>query len=303
MHVFISPHPDDAALSCGGRIARLRDRGELVAIVTVFSGAGAPGTAVSGYQRAALGIRGAAADADEIFRDGSTIAAARRAEDARYAGFVGAAITWLDLPDAVYRGYESDAQLLSDPLPDERPPVDVLRRALGTLGDLAQAAGAGERVQVHAPLGVGGHVDHVLCRDAAIALLPRYPDLFLYEDVPYAGLSGFTGWEAAPGPEGSRLAATYTDVSAVLERKVDGALLYATQVGPLFGSEAATRRALREYHARVADEGARASSDTTAGGEGPPVYAERSWRVEVSPAGTPFAGPGANGSPAPDSKT
>ena len=47
VHVFVSPHPDDAALSCGGRIASLRDRGELVAIVTVFSGAGAPGTAVS----------------------------------------------------------------------------------------------------------------------------------------------------------------------------------------------------------------------------------------------------------------
>jgi hypothetical protein len=29
-HVFVSPHPDDAALSCGGLIAKLRDRGEPV---------------------------------------------------------------------------------------------------------------------------------------------------------------------------------------------------------------------------------------------------------------------------------
>jgi LmbE family N-acetylglucosaminyl deacetylase len=39
-HVFVSPHPDDAALSCGGLIASLRDRGEGVTIVSVFSRAG-----------------------------------------------------------------------------------------------------------------------------------------------------------------------------------------------------------------------------------------------------------------------
>jgi LmbE family N-acetylglucosaminyl deacetylase len=37
-HVFISPHPDDAALSCGGLIASLRELGQNVAIVSVFSG-------------------------------------------------------------------------------------------------------------------------------------------------------------------------------------------------------------------------------------------------------------------------
>ena len=39
-HVFVSPHPDDAALSCGGLIARLRDGGEPVTILTIYSGPG-----------------------------------------------------------------------------------------------------------------------------------------------------------------------------------------------------------------------------------------------------------------------
>ena len=39
-HVFVSPHPDDAALSCGGLIAGLRDLGQAVTILTVFSGTG-----------------------------------------------------------------------------------------------------------------------------------------------------------------------------------------------------------------------------------------------------------------------
>ena len=39
-HVFIAPHPDDVALSCGGLIASLRELGQNVAILTVFSGSG-----------------------------------------------------------------------------------------------------------------------------------------------------------------------------------------------------------------------------------------------------------------------
>ena len=54
-HVFVAPHPDDVALSCGGLIASLRELGQNVAILTVFSGAGA-GDPLSPYQREALGF-------------------------------------------------------------------------------------------------------------------------------------------------------------------------------------------------------------------------------------------------------
>ena len=37
-HVFVSPHPDDAALSCGGLIAGLRELGQAVTIISVYSG-------------------------------------------------------------------------------------------------------------------------------------------------------------------------------------------------------------------------------------------------------------------------
>ena len=39
-HVFVSPHPDDAALSCGGLIANLRELGQNVVILSVFTGHG-----------------------------------------------------------------------------------------------------------------------------------------------------------------------------------------------------------------------------------------------------------------------
>src|SRR5689334_22723487 len=55
-HVFVSPHPDDIALSCGGLIASLRELGQNVTILTVYSGTGGANGHLSEYQRAALGF-------------------------------------------------------------------------------------------------------------------------------------------------------------------------------------------------------------------------------------------------------
>ena len=54
-HVFVAPHPDDVALSCGGLIASLRELGQNVTILTVFSGDGA-NDGLTPYQREALGF-------------------------------------------------------------------------------------------------------------------------------------------------------------------------------------------------------------------------------------------------------
>src|SRR5262245_59444554 len=54
-HVFVAPHPDDVALSCGGLIAGLRELGQQVTILTVYSGSGA-GNGLTAYQREALGF-------------------------------------------------------------------------------------------------------------------------------------------------------------------------------------------------------------------------------------------------------
>ncbi len=54
-HVFVAPHPDDVALSCGGLIASLRELGQNVTILTVFSGNGAA-AGLTDYQREALGF-------------------------------------------------------------------------------------------------------------------------------------------------------------------------------------------------------------------------------------------------------
>lgn len=55
-HVFVAPHPDDAALSCGGLIASLRELGQSVVIVTVYSGGAHADPTPGEAQRVAVGF-------------------------------------------------------------------------------------------------------------------------------------------------------------------------------------------------------------------------------------------------------
>ena len=345
-HVFVAPHPDDVALSCGGLIASLRELGQNVTIITVYSGSGGGNGNLTSYQREALGFgtktlwpaseafnRAAIAadvpvdgyeaqdspelppwaaaedrlaatqdDADQsakrfwqrsswyrrasirnqplagqalidtlptqgaTYTDDVVEAAAacesvarRRVEDERYAFFAEASIVFLDLPDAVFRGYDGDDQLLGPIREDDPSPASILAREIVRL----------EPQNVYFPLGVGNHVDHVLCREAGIALLgesrrwvmpgPRWAgNVVFYEDFPYAWWNGFEGLEQLPAgslggvPAGVALTPRYADISEELERKVQGILLYESQLGRLFGDSKAMASAVRQHGARVA---------------------------------------------------
>jgi LmbE family N-acetylglucosaminyl deacetylase len=272
-HVFISPHPDDAALSCGGLIAKLRDRGEPVTILTVFSGPGT-GDRLTPYQRLALGfgskekwqpgddadLTGAAAGhagaAAEAVPTPEQVMAVRRAEDESFARLVGASVVFLNLPDAVFRGYEGDAGLLGEPRPDDLPPINELRAALA---DLAPGA-------LYLPFAIGGHVDHRLARRAAVTLLieprSRYLDRTLfYEDFPYALTTGFERLEQLDPdilpslPAGVTLTPEYVEIADLLDRKLAGLRAYESQLGRLFGGGNPMESDVREHAGRVGELG------------------------------------------------
>jgi LmbE family N-acetylglucosaminyl deacetylase len=281
-HVFVSPHPDDIALSCGGLVAALQRRGETVVIVTVFCGAGSSST-LTDYQRDALGFGAIATGATGAETGGQTgvtatgassadapspdaAMAGRRSEDKRYARSVGAAITFLNLPDAVFRGYEGEAQLMGMPRPDDPAPIEALARELGRL----------KPKHVYFPLGVGNHVDHQLARAAGIALLGGPHDepsgsvavgpgllgrLLFYEDFPYAQRVGFERLEQLPGhalatmPHDVSLAPEYCELGDLLDRKVEGIRVYASQIDSQFGSVGAMAEAVRSRASRVGQLG------------------------------------------------
>ena len=286
-HVFVSPHPDDVAFSCGGLIASLRERGEPVTILTVFC---APGDLdrLTPYQRLALGFgsrekrqpgddadlaEAAPASAGAAAGAVSTpeqVMAVRRAEDASFARIVGASIVFLSLPDAVFRGYEGDTELLGEPRPDDPAPIEQLRAALAGLAPDSP----------YLPFAIGGHVDHRQARRAGIALLAepgsRYRDrTVFYEDFPYALTTGFERLEQLnpeilPSlPRGAALIPEYVDIADLLERKLAGLHAYDSQLGRLFGGDNPMASDVRE-HARCVGE---------LGGVGP---SERYWRVTIS---------------------
>lgn len=102
-HVFVSPHPDDAALSCGGLIASLRDRGEEVTIVSVFSGAGDLGS-LTPFQRLVLGFGS---------QDKARVGDTDLLPEADDSGAVAIAAADAMAVDAVFRGYGGDSQLMA----------------------------------------------------------------------------------------------------------------------------------------------------------------------------------------------
>ena len=351
-HVFVAPHPDDAALACGGLIASLRELGQTVTILTVFSGNGAV-AGLTQYQREALGFGSKAvwptteafnranvradepldaelaapylatadrldatqdeADAsakrfwqraswyrrsaiharpvegqplmDDVPQQGAVLTAelveakmagdltaARRLEDERYAYFAEASIVFLDLPDAVFRGYEGDEQLLAAPRADDRAPVDLLVQEIARL----------EPQKVYLPLGIGDHVDHQLAREVGVALLqlgrrwvmpgPDYAGIVtFYEDFPYAWWNDFRRLEDLPAgafdglPSDVGLTPEFADITDVVERKIMGLTLYESQMDRLFGGRDQMGDAVRGYGTKVASLG------------GLPGYAERYW--------------------------
>jgi LmbE family N-acetylglucosaminyl deacetylase len=340
-HVFVAPHPDDVALSCGGLIASLRELGQSVTILTVFSGEGG-GNGLSDYQREALGFGSKAmwpvteafnrahiapeaevyghpgalpawaaledqleatqedADAaakrfwqrsswyrrasirreplagqpviDELSTQGAVltdeivevaragdITAKRRLEDEEFALFAEASIVFLDLPDAVFRGYKGDSQLLAAPRDDDKAPYEILRREIVRL----------EPQKVYLPLGVGNHVDHQLCRDVGVRLLaegrrwvmpgPEYTGIVtFYEDFPYAWWNDFGRIEDLPAgifgdlPSDVAITPEYADITDQLERKITGIAMYGSQMGRLFGGTDDMARQARAYGRKVA---------------------------------------------------
>jgi LmbE family N-acetylglucosaminyl deacetylase len=159
--VIVSPHPDDAALSCGGRM--LGDHALLV---------------VNCFTRAAWWrFPFTSADADRI-------QACRNAEEALVSRLSGCAAGALDLPEALLRGRTMDDVFTATP--DVRD--DGVRRAIGEA--VHRLAVEHPLAHWYLPLGVGNHIDHRLARDVALDALRergvRTTHLHFYEDLPYA---------------------------------------------------------------------------------------------------------------------
>ena len=229
--LFLSPHLDDVVFSCGGLAGVLHDRGWRTVLATAFT---ATVTPVTGFALACQLDKGLPAEADYM--------ALRRAEDHAAAAVLGfTEVRHLGLLEAPHRGYGSAPALFAG-VRHEDSVVPALAAHLAAL----QREFAPDIVL--APQGLGSHVDH-LQMVRAVATAVDAP-LAWYRDTPYA----MRHHDAAP-PHLAQLAEVRFPIGTALDRKLQAACAYVSQVGFQFGGPEQTRTALRDFASAEAADG------------------------------------------------
>lgn len=223
--LVVSPHLDDAVLSVGASLSALTETGRMVVVCTVF--AGSPSGPVSEGASAFHSHCGLGDDAVLVRHDEDRAAVREVGGQALHLGFL----------DAIYRRIGEQwlcrrPGAVFDPLmPDEPTIASAIESRLSDLLAAVRPA------MVLTCAAVGGHVDHRLVRDAAIAAcVAEGRPLALWEDIPYA-IGKVPACNAAP-----------ITVSKVrqrhLERKLAAVAMYRSQVTVLWGDQDACREDL-----------------------------------------------------------
>ena len=227
--IYISPHFDDAVLSCGGLIYEQTRRGVPVEIWTVCAGLPPKGRPVSSL-------------AQRIHREWNTKSGRgtvilRRKEDRAAAAVVGASVRHFPNPDCIYRWSADGIPLY---------PVDVFdppHAEEGSLPDVIASLlkrGFRKADVIVAPLSVGHHVDHVLTR---MGVESTGRSLLYYADTPYVLQKPR---ELKPASRG--MASELNKVSrSGLKAWQRGISAYKSQMGMLFRTEDQMREAIESY--------------------------------------------------------
>jgi LmbE family N-acetylglucosaminyl deacetylase len=218
--IFVAPHLDDVALSCGGTVASHASCGQQPLIVTIA--AGVPDR-VDGENRHAGYV------------------ACRRREDAAAASILGASTRWFEYLDAVYRGYGAAV------FGGRRREQDLADRIGRDLEKVWRDTGS---ASVFLPLGIGNHVDHQLCASLHEQLRRSGAAVWHYEDVPYvlrwaATESWINAVELAPLREAIKpyleqrlammgLVPRVVEVTRHMTRRLAAVECYQSQIGGLF---------------------------------------------------------------------
>ena len=229
--IYISPHLDDAVLSAGGFIYEQTKAGIPVEIWTMMCGYPPPGE---------LTLRAQV----EHFQWGTGTAEEtidlRREEDMKAAKIVGAKPVHLDTPDCIYRRGPDGEGLYLDIFVQPHPAEAHLP------GEIAKtiARELESDDQVICQLGIGGHVDHILVRQAAECL--KRP-LWYAADVPYVFRQPGELAPQVAGMNESRYKITETGLKVWIE----ASLAYESQLSSLFDSPEDLEEKIRAYYSEA----------------------------------------------------
>ncbi len=176
-HLFLSPHFDDAVLSCGATIHQLVQAGKPVIVLTVMGGA----PSLENLPDSPI-VR----ELHERWASGPEPVDARIREDEIAITGLGAECRRMNIwTDCIYRLSRNGTVLYTswETVFGEIHPEDTAGTLLPSLVLPPQEP----LVCIYAPLGVGHHVDHQIVRNWGLGLYQQTPWVALkfYEEYPY----------------------------------------------------------------------------------------------------------------------
>jgi len=255
--LFLSPHLDDAVLSSGAYICGLAQNSNRVTIATVFSGPADPRY----LSPLAKSFHGACGLGDDAML-------ARKSEDDTAAGFLNAESIRLNLSECLYRRdeggryrYKDPGDIFSGDVDRENDTAEIIRAAL------SERLNYDDFEEIHIPLGIGRHIDHLVSRRAVETLLAGTGKsrikLRYYEDIPYVCWRRDASWEAQLA--GGLESYPYAISEAQFDRYLQAVALYKSQINVLFENSRQMKAQLISHY-------------RSGGG----TFAGRLWRIKES---------------------
>lgn len=170
-YIFISPHLDDVALSCGGIIQTLCSNGHEVSIWTVF--AGIPENIIYTDFAESLHLRWKLTNKNPIL--------SRQKEDQKACQILGTNCKYFHFLDCIYRENEKGSPII-------QKESDLFQNISGNQTNLVDEIANAINKQlpstsiIVSPFAIGNHIDHQLVKSA---LLKINIQLWFYADYPY----------------------------------------------------------------------------------------------------------------------
>lgn len=227
--IYISPHLDDAALSAGGFIYEQTRAGIPVEIWNIVCGFPPEGELTPLAQL--MHFQWESGTAEETVR-------MRRAEDAKATDILGANATYFDVPDCIYRrGPDGEALYTNIFIEPHETEADLPEQIAHSLLPLLRPDD-----RVICQLGIGGHVDHILVRQAAERL---GRPLWYTADQPYL----FKQPEELAGFVAGMKESLHLITEAGLRAWTEATLAYESQLSSLFESTDQVSEAILSYYA------------------------------------------------------
>ena len=226
--IYISPHFDDAVLSCGSLIWEQTHSGIPVEILTVNAGDPPPGPDSELITRI-----------HTVWKTGTPqeTVALRRIEDQNAANQVGAMVRQLSIVDAIYRRTNTGSLMYTQDVFD---PIHPREAAIVEEVALQVARALDETDTIVCPLALGGHVDHIITRRAVESL---GHSLWYYADIPY--LFSHES-ELAPATDGMNVKTFFISEQGLLAWQ-QGIAAHASQLSSLFSDRQDMETHIKDY--------------------------------------------------------